>query len=253
MITRIAYTFGLCAMTLMLAQCSKQKTKQQMSLDELTAKAETNITRKKNDDAISYLEEIMARFPDSPKVAEYKMKLADLYAKEGRNDQAHEMFEHYNQFYPSDSKAEYAKYQALKAMHRQTLSTDCDQTETEKTIEHCKEYLANNAYTAYRSEIEGIQNECQNKLIDKEVYVFNFYVQQEQYEAAHNRLKNLKEKFASNAELKPQLMYLECKLAQRQNKKDDAQKTLDALIQTYPESRFASKAQAMVHQPKFVF
>ena len=239
--------------TLMLAQCSKQKTKQQMAFNELSEKAHALMAKNKHADAITYLEEIMARFPDNAGIADYKLKLADLYVKEDRHASAHDLFEHYNQFYPSDTKAEYAKYQALLAMYEQTSRTDCDQTETEDTIRLCKEYLENPAYTAYRNEVASIQKEGQKKLIAKEIYVFNFYVKQEQYEAAEGRLKHLKEKYGAITEFNPQFLYLECKLAHRQKKHAEVEKALDALLKTYPDSKFTNKATALVHRPKFVF
>lgn len=253
MIKKWSLPVALCVATLMLAQCSKQKTKQKMSFNELADKANSLMAKNKNDDAISYLEEIMTRFPDNENIAEYKLTLADLYVKEERHASAHEMFEHYNQFYPSDTKAEYAKYQALLAMNEQTSQTDCDQTETENTINLCKEYLANPSYTVYRDEVMAIQNKGQKKLVEKEIYVFNFYVKHEQFDAAQNRLKHLKEKYSELTEFAPRFLYLECKLAHRQKKNEAVDKALEALIKTYPSSKFTGMATALVTRPKFIF
>jgi len=245
-----------CAVVILLGSigCSKQKTKDDMTLPELAKKTTALLEKKKYDDAITHLETLIARFPDNPNVGKYKMLLAELYFKREEYPSAQELYEHYNQFYPSDTSAEYAKYKSLLAMHYQTLRSECDQTETEETVRLCNEYLQNNQYTKYRKDVLDIKKTCTDKLIDKEVYVFNFYLKQDQFDAAHSRLKSLKDKYlAANKSIEPRLLYLETKLAQREKNKKVLHERLDLLMQKYPESQFTQMAQGLISRPTFVF
>ncbi len=255
--TQFSKFLGLaCAAVLIIgyAGCSKQRTKEDMTLPELAQKTTAFLEKKKYDDAISHLETLIARFPDNPNVGMYKMLLAELYFKREEYPSAHELYEHYNQFYPSDKSAEYAKYKSLLAMFYQTLRAECDQTETEEAVRLCDEYLQNKQYDQYRKDVLDIKKTCTDKLIDKEVYVFNFYLKQDQFDAAHNRIKSLRDKYlAANKTLEPRLLYLETKLAQREKNKKVLHERLDLLMQKYPESQFTQMAQGLTAQPTFIF
>jgi len=237
----------------LVSGCSKQKTRENMNAKELTAHAIELNKKKKYEDAIAYLEELVRRFPDHANLASHKILLAEMYFKNKQYGASQEVFEHYNQFYPSDKQAEYSKYKSLLSMHYQTLSHDCDQTATEETIRLCDEYLNNSTYNQYRKDVQDLKRTCQNKLIDKEVYVFNFYTKHENYDAAHKRLAYLKEKYlGTNPGLEARLLYLECKLAQREKKKDRVKENLDILFKKYPESQFTQMAHAMTSPTPFV-
>lgn len=246
----------ICSIVLVLAlsSCAKQKKKDEMSIEELSQKTYACIEKKKNNDAIGYLEEIMARFPDHENIGKYKMLLAEMYFKDGRHASAQEFYEHYTQFYPADQQVEYAKYKSILSMFYQTLKTDCDQSETEVALKLCQNYLDNAAFKKYRKDVIDIQNTCENRLIDKEIYVFNFYLNQEKYDAARNRIKFLKDKYlASNAGLEARLLYLECKLAQKEKKPNQINDAIKTLKIKYPESQFTQMAQGLTRKTAFVF
>lgn len=250
------FTLSFLCMIMFLAilgGCSKQKTRENMDAKELSENAVELSKKKKYENAIAFLEELVRRFPDHANLASHKILLAEMYFKNKQYAASQEVFEHYNQFYPSDKQAEYSKYKSLLSMHYQTLSHDCDQSATEETIRLCDEYLNNPIYKDYRKDALDIKRTCQNKLIDKEVYVFNFYTKHENYDAAHKRLAHLKEKYLNNnPSLEARLLYLECKLAQREKKKDRLKENLNILFKKYPESQFTQMAHAMTSPLPFI-
>ncbi len=242
-------------LVLFFTQCAKEKTKDKMSFDELSDKTKTALKAKKRDNAITYLEEIVSRYPDHANIAKYKILLAEMYFKDGRYAAAQEVYEHFNQFYPADKRTEYAKYKSIMAMFYQTLKTDCDQTETEETVKLCQEYIQNNAFKQYRKEVQDIQTTCQNKLIDKEIYIFSFYLKQGHLDAAQGRLKYLKDKYlALNPALDARLLYLECKLAKKQKNLTLVHENVKTLRTKYASSSFTQMAQALTEKQRpFIF
>jgi len=245
--------FGLVSM-LCMQGCSKQRKRTDLSAEELRSKALAYIQKKNYDASVDYLEQLVAKYPDHSQISKYKLLLAESCFKAGRYPSANQLFEHYNQFYPSDQRAEYAKYKALLSKFYQTLRTDCDQTETEDTVRICQEYLDNNLYSKYRNDVADIKRTCEHKLIDKEIYVFNFYVKQEQYESAENRLKHLRKTYLPNNQaLEARLLYLECKLAQKQKNQDKIKESIEKLVAQYPESQFTHMAQALTTKSPFFF
>jgi outer membrane assembly lipoprotein YfiO len=236
----------------LVSSCAKEKKKEDLSFDELKKSAFACIQKNKNDEAADFLEQIVTQHQDHPDLSKYKMILAGLYFKLGRYPSAYELYENFNQFYPSDNKAEYAKYRAILAKFYQTLRTDCDQTATEETTKLCKEYIQNPIYNKYATDVKDILNTCEHKLVDKEVYVYNFYLNKGKITAARNRLKYIKDNFQKQA-LEPRFLYLECKLAQKEKNISLVKKNIETLLNKYPESQFTNMAQALVSKPTFLF
>jgi len=191
----------------------KNKKREKMTYAELSEKVQKCLAKKHIKEAIPYQEEIVSRYADRQDIAKNKLQLAELYFKIKEYAAAREVFDNFSQFYPSDPKAEYAKHKAIKAVFAENLQMDCDQSETEMTVALCKEYLESQHFNTYRKEVVDIKAQCENKLIDKEIYVFNFYMRKHEFDAARNRLNHLKENYlASNESLKPRLLELEHKL-----------------------------------------
>jgi outer membrane protein assembly factor BamD len=245
----------LClGIVLLFTNCAKQKKKEEMSFDELRHKAFACLEKKHRDEAAEYLEQIIAQNPDRADIAKYKLLLAEVYFKTGKYPSAFELYDHYNQFYPADARAEYAKYRSILAKFYQTLRTDCDQTQTEETVKLCQEYLENPTYKNYATDVSDISKTCEYKLIDKEVYVFNFYLKQGEYEAAKGRLNHLREAFAhKNPRLEARLLYLESQLAQKQKNLALIKENIEKLSTKFPESQFTPMTQALLTKQSFLF
>src|SRR3990172_7026750 len=104
-----------------LAGCAKEKGRNEMSIQELSKNVTASLEKKRLDDAIAFLEEIIGRFPDDTNIPDYRKQLADLYFKEGNYASAQALYEHFNQYYPADQQAEYAKYRSILSTFYQTL------------------------------------------------------------------------------------------------------------------------------------
>ena len=136
---------------LLLASCAKKttKTKEEMSFDELKKNTLIGLEQKKYENATQYLEKIVAKYPEHHDAGKHKLTLADTYFKMGKYLSAERLYSNYNNNYPSDEKAEYAQYKAIRSQFYQTLKTDCDQTATEQTIHICKKYNENPTFIKY--------------------------------------------------------------------------------------------------------
>lgn len=240
---------------LFFTQCSKdEKRPENMSFDELKQKTLTAIEKQKNEEAIEYLEKMVAQNPDNDQISKWKLKLADLYFDSGNLPSAQQMYEHFSQFYPSDPNSEYALYRSVLSKFYQTLRIDCDQSDTQDAIKLCNEYLAKPNFVKYKNDIKDIQKTCEHKLIDKEVYVYDFYLKKGNYAAAQKRLQDLKNNYLpKNPELEARLIFLECKLAHKQKNNQVMNNKLEELISKFPDSQFTTMAQRLGVRDKFEF
>lgn len=243
--------FGLIVALVLFVGCGgkQQKRPDEMGFAELRIRALELIEKKKHDLAIVHLEQLVSQYPENQDIFEYKFMLADLYLKVGRLAAAHEMYKRYNRLYPSEARAEEAQYKSILSRFYQTLkiSRNCDDTDAQETVKQCALYLDNNGYKRYRSDVEDIKNTCEQRLIDKEVYVFNTYLRRKKYQSAQNRINYLKETYlSSHPSLEAQVLYLESKLAYKQKNHGVVKERIESLSTKYPESRFTKMAHSMV-------
>lgn len=239
--------FVFISILMLVSGCSKQEKKiEDMKAKEIKEKALAFIENKKEEDAIEHLEKLLTQYPEDEEIATYKLKLADLYLNNGKLESAYQLYDHFKEFYPSDSKAEYATYKSILSKFYQTLKIDCDQTVTEETIKLCSSYLDSPYFSEYKNDAIDIRNTCSQKLIDKEVYVYNFYIKKGKFDSAKKRLNYLRDKYLSeNPALEARILYLECKLADKQNKKDVIQDKMENLINKFPDSQFTKMAKGL--------
>jgi len=96
---------------LIFSSCGKErKEKEEMNLQELKQSTVAYLKKKKYDQATDMLQQIIAKYPENEEISKYKLLLADTYFKNGEHQVSQKMYEHFHQYYPSDKKAEYAKY-----------------------------------------------------------------------------------------------------------------------------------------------
>ena len=234
--------------------CSKQKNRNELGYDELKENAYVSLTNKKDEEASEYLEEMVTRFADRQDISQHKLALAEAYFKLGKFPSAYELYNHFAQFYPSDENAEYAKYRAILSKFYQTLKYDCDQSTTIEATKLCKEYLDTLVYKKYISDVRDIQHTCECKLVDKEIYIFNYYLDQQKYTAAQNRIKVLeKEYLPKNPTIEARIIYLKCQLAKKQKKNKEFKEHLELLLTKFPNSQFTQMAQGIKKKPTDIF
>ena len=167
-----------CLLALTLTSCSKQQQakRQKQTQKTLRHKAYTLLKENKHEQAIETLELFVNKYPDASNIGKFKILLADLYFKRGKYPQAQMLYQHYRQNYPADKKAEYAQYRSILSTFYQTLQTDCDQSLTQHAVNLCKLYLDRVIFQKFRKDVADIKNTCEHKIINKEVYVYNFYL-----------------------------------------------------------------------------
>lgn len=253
--SNIVKLFLLTFLLFLLPQCAKKEIKtENLAFNELKKEILSALKENQHKNAIKPLETMVAQHSEKQDIGKYKLLLADSYFNTGDLPSAYQMYDHFTDFYPSDKHAEYATYQALRTKFYQTLRVDCDQTETEHTINLCKNYLKNSEYNKYQKDVEDIKYTCERKLIDKEVYVYNFYLRKKKFKSARNRLAYLKDNFLEkDAKLNPRILFLEAKLAQKEKDSPTLTDKIEKLMNNYPESHFTRMAQRLTTKNRFVF
>lgn len=239
---------------ILLSGCGKKtKEPEELSFDELKQRVSSCLGGKKSESAIVYLEQLIAQYPENQEVYTYKFILADLYLKIGRLEEAYNLYKHYTEMYPSEDRSEEAHYKSILSKFYQTLkvSKDCDSSDTTRTVNRCKTYLANNSYAKYRDDVRDIKYTCERRLIDKEIYVFNTYLRRKKFKSAENRINYIRKNFLEDhPNLEAHVLFLESKLAHKKKDPVLAKKKAGDLLENHPESPFTKMANNLIAPKK---
>ncbi len=185
--------------------------------------------------SVRYLTQLMNQTKDSEQLKFLKLETADLYFEHGNLELAQKEFAEYSELYPGAEHAEYAQYKRILCQFYQTYQTDQDQQPTLATRKLAQTYLNTNTFKQYRSEIKDIVKHCTLMLYQSEVNVFNFYFKKKSYTAAGQRLSHLKKEFVPQITgIEPDIITLECRLAQAQGNTQLYNERLAYLQKKYP-------------------
>jgi len=139
-----------------------------MGHDEVKAKAEQLLASNHERAALKYLERLIPMTEKDAEKERLILLTADLYFKQGDYEKAEEKYQLYERLFPAGSSVEKAAYTKTLCSFWRTLSADRDQTLTKQTIDYAKEFLTVQSFVDYRSEIQGIVDQCYQKLFDHE-------------------------------------------------------------------------------------
>ncbi len=247
----------LVLVVVMLSSCSKDTKKEvaQMNFEELKNHSVASLDKNDKTKAIEALEMVLEKYPEKKDISNYRLTLADLYFKKKQYAKADICYYKYAELNPGQS--EYAMYKSILSKFYQILDRQRDQTITRMTIEFAKSFLLVPEYSVgkYAKDIKDIIYTCEHRLIDREVYVYNFYIQQGKYKSAQNRIKFLRERFLlTHVDLEPKILYMETKLAMHQKNKNLANEKNRILLEKFPESEYALMAnKAVTKKRDFIF
>ncbi len=132
--------------------------------------------------------EIRDRFPDSPYALWAELKMADckFYAKEYQ--EAIVLYQEFEKLHPTNEAMPYVLYQIGTCYYKMLLPPDRDQSFTRKAIEAYQRLLASYPDSPYTGEVKKRIAHCREVLAAHELYVANFYHRIHYYRAAYYRL-----------------------------------------------------------------
>lgn len=235
---------------LLCSSCARKeesmKNIESMASQELKNTIQAALEKGRKQQAIMHLEHFVTHYSDDPEISDYKLMLADLHFKSNRYVPSFELYNHFKDLYPSDPRVEYASYYALLSKYYQTLSRDCDATHTQDTLALCKNYLKNRGFEEFRNDVQDIKRTCKTRLFNKNIHIVNSYLHRGKIKSAQTRLSNVREEYGKNKGMMPQILYLEGKIARRENNKDELVQKVAELVKNYPDSPYTHMAHGLI-------
>lgn len=241
------------------SQRSNLKKKKPLDFETLRQQAQNEVGAKQYWEANQTLQTALSLYPEHKEISHIHLMLGDLYFGQKEYEEADKEYRVYLKQNPT--RGEYASYRSILSAFYQTLKLDRDPSPLQKTIKRCKKHLANQIYSTENivQDVKDILYTAEKRLIDREVHIFDFYLDTEQYASAENRLKELNKFTTEHSEVAPRILYLTAKLDLELKKVPEAEEQLKALLENYPDSQYTHLAQQLLvrnekkSQGKFIF
>src|SRR5262245_25570482 len=195
--------------------------------------------------AIDTLTKLKTEYPFSPQLTEAELKIGDAYYLNQQYPEAINGFKEFQSMHPTNENIPFVVLRLGQAHFDQFTSTDRDQKNTEIAKTYFETVLTN-----YPKSPEAVQAreklaKALEYLAEHEFNVAYFYLQQEKYSAARDRFEEIVRKYRSTPTAVKSLFYLG---ESYRLDKNPARASLayEALLQHYPDSKFAGEARTQL-------
>lgn len=198
-----------------VAVAQRNKTFSEMNFEELVEARERQKEKNNRSAMIKYTERMLKLCDDLKLLGDLMLELADLYFDDGAFSKAEIVYSRFNTLYPGSGHTEYALYKNILCSRYAMRSADRDQTKTEETVELAREFLNNSLFTSYRTDVEGILNECYECLFESECLVCMFYANDKRKRPALKRLESIRKTILAQApQFEQRIINFECSIAE---------------------------------------
>jgi len=204
----------------------------------LLKSAETDIQRKRYEDARKNLQRLMNQYPDSDLVISARLALAKALYLDKKYEEARTEYQRFLELHPQSERADEAHYYLGMTYFRMADTPDRDQTFTQKALEEFDILVKQMPDSPFVSDGQQRAVMARKKLAEKEVYVAAFYFSRENYAAAVARATGALQGYPGS-EFEDQALYYLGESLWRLEQKDEARVAFQRLVQDHAQSEWA--------------
>ncbi|MDP2603583.1 MAG: outer membrane protein assembly factor BamD [Deltaproteobacteria bacterium] len=225
------------------ASAPKADATEQQLLDEGTR----YFNEKKYVRAIDAFTKIKTDYPFSPALTDVTLKIADAYYLNEQYPEAINAFKEFQSMHPTNENIPFVTYRLGQSHFDQFSSTDRDQKNTEIAKGYFETVVAKYPKSPYAAEAKQKLAKANGYLSEHDFNIATFYFQQEKYPAARDRFEEIVRRYRGTPTAVKSLFYLG-ESYRRERNSVKAALAYEALIQHYPESKFAAEAKTQLAQ-----
>ena len=190
---------------------------------------------------------LKTEYPFSPQLTDAELKIADAYYLNQQYPEAINAFKEFQSMHPTNENIAFVVYRLGQAHLDQFTSIERDQKNTEIAKTYFENVITNYPKSPYASAAREQLAKSVGYLAEHEFNVASFYLQQEKYPAARERFEEIVRKYRGTPVAAKSLFFLgESYRKEKNNVK--AILAYEALLQYYPESKFAPEAKTYLTQ-----
>lgn len=215
--------------------------------EALFAEGSRYFNEKKYARSIDVLQKLKSGHPFSPLLTETELKVADAYYLNQQYPEAITAFKEFQTLHPTNENIPFVILRLGQAHLDQFTSIDRDQKNTEIAKGYFETVITNHPKSPHAREAAEKLAKCVQYLSEHEFNVAVFYHQQERYPAARDRFEEIVRKYKGTPTAIKSLYYLGESYRKEKNWVR-ASLAYEALIQHYPETKFAVDAKTQLAQ-----
>ena len=189
------------------------------------------------EDAVRNYQDVRNRFPYSNLATQAELALADVYFKQESYPEAQVAYEGFRELHPKHPKIDYVIFRTGLSHFMQLPETiDRDLSAAHSAIASFNEVLNNYSQSSYVTEAQKNKDAAQKMLLEKEIYIGDFYFKKDIFDSALTRYESALKDYPNLGKdpyLYKQLARTSLKLGQ----KEQALKFFDSLKKNHSDSR----------------
>jgi outer membrane protein assembly factor BamD len=252
---RLISVFTQLSLLLSLAGCSSlsmpslwsSSVKADPTAEALFEEGNRNFNDKRYVRAIDNYSKIRTDHPFSPLMTQVELKIADSYYRNQQYPEAINAFKEFQSMHPTNEHTAFVTLRLGQAHFDQFSSTDRDQKNTEIAKGYFETVVSKHPKSPEAAEAREKLAKCLEYLAEHEFNVAHFYFQQEKFPAARDRFEEIVRKYKDTPTAVKSLFYLG-ESYRREKNSLRAALAYEAVIQHYPQSKFAADAKSQLAQ-----
>lgn len=235
-------TIWLSLAFFIVAACAPTPPKEKTAADHFQ-EAEVLFESRRYPEAIESYEKVREIFysPEMNMLAELKIAEAHFLSKHYL--EAAVAYEEFLKQHPSYPQMDQVLYQLGMSYYKQKLSIDRDQTATRNALVTFTTLLETYPDFPNAADIRTYRLACLDALVAHEIYVGEFYLKTDKYDAAIRRLQGVSELYPDHYYQRDRASFLLGKALLEADRTEEAREVFQALVQRFPHSSAAQKAR----------
>lgn len=209
--------------------------------EELYSLGETDLAKKRYDEARESFKKIAERHPTSSYAARARFLIGEAYYREGEFDRAIREFETFMSFYPRHQIADLVQYRLAMSYYDQMKPVEQDQGLTQKALTQFRKLVKEYPESRYATEALAKIDVCRGRLAQKEVWVASYYFTQGNPSGARQRLELVLRDYPRSLVV-PEALFLLAEVNFHEGKTPEALRLLRRLSAEYGYTDFGRRA-----------
>jgi outer membrane protein assembly factor BamD len=185
--------------------------------------------------------------PFTPVMTQVELKIADSYYRNQQYPEAINAFKEFQSMHPTNENMPFVTLRLGQAHFDQFSSVDRDQKNTEIAKGYFETVVSKYPKSSEAAEARGKLAKCLEYLAEHEFAVAQFYFTQEKFPAARDRFEEIVRKYKDTPTAVKSLFFLG-ESYRREKNSLRAALAYEAVIQHYPNSKFATDARTQLAQ-----
>lgn len=211
------------------------------SAGELYQQGESELGRRRYEDARTAFRKIVERHPQSVLAPRARFLVGEAYYREGEFDKAVKEFDGFLSFYPRHEIADLVQYRLAMSYYDQMKPVEQDQSAAARAMVEFRKLVREYPDSRYASEALAKADVCRGRLAQKELWVASYYLNQGNLAAARQRIEFLLKEYPRTLVI-PETLFRLAEIQVREGQAREAQATFRRLAEEYPYTEWGRRA-----------